>query len=93
LEDGIEALDVADLDEAMFLVGQPDQFARCGQVIGHGLLNQHMTAKFDQTLRDGVVRRGRGDDVQGVAVRGGLLHGMKRAGVKLLGVGARGLRL
>ena len=61
VEDGIEPLDVADLQDAILLPGQLDEFGRLRGVVGHRLFDEHVFALLEQ--RPGEVKmRDRGRD-------------------------------
>ena len=90
-KNGIEPLDVADLQNAIVLPGQLDEFGGLGGVVGHRFFHQHMLALLQQRFGQ-IKMRGRGrDDVQGVAGGGGFGDGIKNARTVFGGDFARGV--
>ena len=67
LEDGVEALYVPDLQDALLLLGELDQLGGLGRLIGHGLLDQHMAPLLQERLGQLKVRRGGSNNAHGIA--------------------------
>jgi hypothetical protein len=80
-ENGIEPLDVADLNQAALALCELDQLRCLCHVVRHRLLDEQMFAPFEQRFRDPIVRRRRRNDVQRIAELCRLLDGTKRARV------------
>ncbi len=75
LEHGIEPLDVADLQDEVFLLGNFAQLGGLRGIVRDGFLDEHVFAGGEQLLRDFVMRGGGRGDVQRVAGSGGLGDG------------------
>ena len=90
-EDGVEALDVPNLQYQLALVREPHQLGRLLGALGHRLLHEHVPAGFEQRLGDVEMRRGGRDDAQGIARGGRFRHGCEGPGAVCGGVLAGGL--
>jgi hypothetical protein len=84
LEDGIEALDVADLEDAAVLVRKLDQLGGLRGVVGHRLLDQNVLASKDQLFGEIEVSGGRRNDAEGIGGFGGFGNGREDAGARFL---------
>jgi hypothetical protein len=75
-EDGIETLDVAGLEDGLFLLGQLHQLGCLGGVVGHGFFHQHVFAGGEEAAGQfemGIRRRHNAEGLgagQGVVQRG-----------------------
>ena len=76
-QNGIETFDVADLQNAMMLLRQLDEFCGLGGVVGHRLLDEQMFALLEQGLRELKMGGGGRDDVQRFARGRGFLDGLE----------------
>ena len=74
-ENGIKPLDVSNLQHAIFLLRELDEFARLGAAIRHRLFNEYVFALGEQWFGNFKMRcRGRGD-VQRIGILRGLGNG------------------
>ena len=74
-ENGIESLDVADLQDAIFLLRQFAQFGGLLGTVGHRFFDEDMFALREQLFGDVEMGGGGRDDVQRVAGGGGFGDG------------------
>ena len=88
---GIEPLDVADLENAAVLPGELNEFASLFGVVGHRLLDEDVLALKQELLREIEVRDGGRDDAEGVRCSGGFGDGSEGARAEFLGDTAGGL--
>jgi len=84
-ENRIEPLDVADLQDEIFLLREFAQFGGLLGTVGHRLLDEDMFALCEQLFGDVKMRRRGRDDVQRVARVGGLGDGGEDAQLMFLG--------
>jgi hypothetical protein len=66
---GVEALQMADLQDDAGGVGQADDLGAFGRVDGDGLLQQHVHAALEERRGDLQMGRGRHDDADGIDLR------------------------
>ena len=62
---------MADLQDAIFLLGELHEFGGLRGVVGHRFFNEHVFALREQRFGQFEMRDGRGDDVERVGVGGG----------------------
>src|SRR5665213_627012 len=74
-ENGIEPLDVANLEDTIFLLRDLNEFGGLFGTIGHRFFDEDVFALREQSFRDVKVRGGGRDDVQSVAGGGGFGDG------------------
>ena len=84
-ENGIEPLDVADLQDAIVLLRDLDQLGGLRGILGHRLFDEDVFALREQRFGDFKMRDGGGDDVQRVAGGGGFGDGIEDARIVLRG--------
>ena len=84
-ENGIEPLDVADLQDAIFLLREFAQFGGLRGIVGHRFFDEDMFALREQLFGDVKMRGGGRDDVQRVAGGGGFGDGIENAQLVFLG--------
>ena len=69
IENGIEPLDVADLQDAIFLLRELDEFGGLRGVVGHRFFDEHVFALREQLFGEFKMRGGGRDDVERVGWR------------------------
>jgi hypothetical protein len=67
-ENGIEPLDVADLQDAIFLLRDLNQVRRPARFVGHRFFDEDVFALLQQRFGDFKMRDGRRDDVERVGI-------------------------
>ncbi len=72
---GVEAFDVADLEDEFLFLGDANQFAGLGGVVGNRFFDEEMAAFIKKQGADLVVGAGRGGDGDGFALFSGLFDG------------------
>ena len=78
MENGIEPLDMADLQDAVPLTGQLNQFGRLSRIVSHRFFDQHVFAGQQECLGKLKMCFGGRDDAYGIAGRDKLVQGLKR---------------
>jgi hypothetical protein len=91
MEDGVEAFDVADLEDEMAFAGDPDQFRGLVGVVGHRFFDEHMAILEEEGAGEFEVGGGGGDDAEGVAGGDGIVGGGEGADAVAIGDAARGV--
>jgi len=84
-EDGIEAFDVADLEDEIFFLGEADEFGGLVGVVGHRFFDEDVLAGFEEFLRDVEMGGGGSDDAGGVAVGNRFVGAREGSGVMFVG--------
>ena len=85
IENRVEPLDVADLEDAVVSPGQLDQLRGLGRVAGHGFFDQNMFAAVQEFAGDIEVGGGGRDDVERIAGCGGFGNRPEHPGVMFCG--------
>src|SRR4051812_37090955 len=91
LEDRIESLDMADLQQSGIVLRQPHEFLRFGSVVGHWFFHEHMLALGEELAGDLEMGVGRGDDTERLSRGYGLGHRRENSGSMTLRDFFRGL--
>jgi hypothetical protein len=81
MKNGIEPLDVADLQDAVFLLRNLNQLGGLRGIVGHRLFDQDVPALLEQLFRDLKMSRGGRDNVERVAGSGGFGDGIENVRV------------
>ena len=81
LENRIKPLDVADLQDAILLLRELDEFRRLPGVVGHRFLDEDVFALLKQRFGEFEVRGCRRGDVESIAGGGNFCQGVKDANV------------
>ena len=79
IKNGIESFDMADLQDAIFLLRELNELGGLDGIIGHRFFDENMFALREHGFCDFKMRRGGRDDVQRVAGGGGFGDGIKNA--------------
>ena len=72
---GVESLDVADLQDDSFLLGQLHEFGGLGCVVGHWFFDEGVFAGGENFPGEFEVGAGWGDDAEGIGFRNGFFDG------------------
>ena len=92
MEDGIEALDVADLEDDILLRGPLHQPGGLGGIVGHRFFHQHMFAGGQEGVSQLEMGAGGGDDAESGRTGHGLTQGGKNRHAIFFGDFGGGLR-